>query len=231
MNAQIFPYRRLVLFLLVSCGVIAAMTEVTFFKVRLSFPAWFGPIFLAGVVFFIGMIAFYFHSVLCTNEAELPDRGVGAGWIWGLLIISVVCTSSLHQLAPFRPDILREWSQVPSFLKFIKYNFVFTATMLVAVIALAAGYFSGCRRFAWTGLLVLAGMMLVPNDDCRNDFNRPWIAWLGASPLMFLSNSVVLLIGYCGLQGIRPRISALMMGLINAGVLLLGLGHWTRVVW
>ena len=73
--------------------------------------------------------------------------------------------------------------------------------------------------------------MLIPNDDCGNAFNMPWIAWFGASPLMFLGNSVVLLVGYCGLRAIRPRTSALVMGLINAGVFLLGLGHLTRVVW
>jgi hypothetical protein len=37
--------------------------------------------------------------------------------------------------------------------------------------------------------------MLIPNDDCPNAFNHPWLGWLGASPLMFLGNAVVLLIG------------------------------------
>ena len=73
--------------------------------------------------------------------------------------------------------------------------------------------------------------MLVPNDNCANPFNLPWIKWAGASPLMFMPNSVVLLIGYCGLHGIRPRVIILLMAVINIGVFLLGLGHLTKLIW
>jgi hypothetical protein len=73
--------------------------------------------------------------------------------------------------------------------------------------------------------------MLVPNDNCGNPFNLPWMKWIGASPLMFMPNSVVLLIGYCGLHGIRPLISILLMAAINICVFLLGLGHLTKIVW
>jgi hypothetical protein len=82
-----------------------------------------------------------------------------------------------------------------------------------------------------SGLVILAAIMLVPNDNCGNYFNQPWIKWIGASPLMFMPNSVVILIGYCGLHGIWPRTSILLMALINIGVFALGLGHLTKVVW
>ena len=55
--------------------------------------------------------------------------------------------------------------------------------------------------------------------------------WIGASPLMFMPNSVVLLIGYLGLHGIWPRVGILLMAGINVCVLLLGLGHLTRIIW
>jgi len=92
-------------------------------------------------------------------------------------------------------------------------------------------YYLGRSSQAVTGLVILAVIMLVPNDNCGNDFNLPWLQWLGASPLMFMPNSVVLLIGYCSLHGIWPRVSILLMTGINVCVLLLGLGHLTKIIW
>jgi hypothetical protein len=74
---------------------------------------------------------------------------------------------------------------------------------------------------AVSGLVILAAIMLVPNDNCPNDFNLPWIQWVGASPLMFMPNSVVLVIGYCGLHGIWPRVGIVLMAGINMCVLAL----------
>jgi pimeloyl-ACP methyl ester carboxylesterase len=142
----------------------------------------------------------------------------------------VLSTSSLHGFFPFRPGVATVWSQLSPDLKFIKYNYyILTAGSLLTVVGLAVLFFRGRQRLASMGLLVLAGIMLIPNDDCGNALNLPWIAWLGASPLMFLCNSVVLLIGYCALHGLCPRGSVLVMSSINAGVLLLGLGHIAQV--
>ena len=41
----------------------------------------------------------------------------------------------------------------------------------------------------------------------------------------------VLLIGYCGLHGIWPRVGILLMAGINVCVFLLGLGHLTKLIW
>jgi hypothetical protein len=123
------------------------------------------------------------------------------------------------------------WPVIPAEYNLIKYNFILTAGSLLVILILTVLYYLGRRTQAVTGLVVLTGIMLVPNDNCANYFNLPWMKWAGASPLMFMPNSVVLLIGYCGLQGIRPRISILLMSVINVGVLLLGLGHLTKLIW
>ena len=228
---QPLPLRHTVRCLLGGCGIIAMITLWTVHQARAQFPPWFRPVFFIGMILFLALIGFYLWVIHRPTPITSSDRGAGTKWIWLLAILSVICTSSLHGFAPFRPDIFREWSQLPSSLKFIKYNYILTGLGLLAVTALALLHLRGCRQLASAGLLVLAGVMLLPNDDCTNAFNRPWIARLGASPLGSLANSVVLLIGYCGLQGIRPRLSAGLMGIVNAGVLLLGLGHMTQLIW
>jgi hypothetical protein len=228
------PLRHTVRCLVGGCWIIAAIAMITVYEARTQFPAWFGPVFLGGTLCLLGIITFYMWAVVQTDEARLSIGRSEARWLWGLLLVSVLCTSSGHQFAPFRSDIAAVWaktSQMIPRLKFIHYNLILTAGSQVALIVLAWLHHRGRQRLAAPGLLILAGIMLIPNDDCGNAFNRPWLAWFGASPLMFLGTSVVLLIGYCGLHGLRPRSSAVMMGLINAGILLLGLGHLTRIVW
>ena len=228
------PLRRSVRCLLGGCWILTAITMITVYRARAEFPAWFGPVFLLGVLCFWGIITSYIRVTVHTGDARLSIGRSEARWLWGLLMASVLCTSSLHQFAPFRFDLAAVWvetSQMAPRLKFIHYNLILTACSQVGLIVLAWLYHRGRHRLAATGLVILAGIMLIPNDDCGNAFNRPWIAWFGASPLMFLGTSVVLLIGYCGLHGLRPRSSAVMMSLINAGILLLGLGHLTRIIW
>ena len=211
--------------------IIAVISGFTFLEVRDRFPSWFGPAFLLAVVLFLSIISFYLWQV--SREKE-PAKQVGSPPIrslWLLLVLSVVCTSALHQFFPFRPDIIARWPDIRASSPVLQYNFVLTACSLLAILALGVLYCLGHKRLAVIGLLVVAAVMLIPNDDCGNDFNRPWLQWIGASPLMFMPNSVVVLIGYCGLHGIRPRIGVLLMAGINAGVLLLGLGHLTQVIW
>ena len=123
------------------------------------------------------------------------------------------------------------WLEIPAEYNLIKYNFILTAGSLLVILILTVLYCLGQRTKAVTGLVVLASIMLVPNDNCANDFNLPWIKWAGASPLMFMPNSVVLLIAYFGLHGIRSRISIILMAAINIGAFLLGLGHLTKLIW
>jgi len=230
MNTPTFPLRRLVLFLLALCGLITAVAAVTVFQARAEFPAWFCPVFLAGTALLLATIGLYAGALLRRRIPESADRG-SPGWLWFALIASVLCTSSLHQFSPFRPDVATIWAQMPPHLKLIQYNFILTAGNLLTVVGLAVLFLRGRRHLAAMGLPILAGIMLIPNDDCGNAFNLPWIAWIGASPLMFLCNSVVLLIGYGAWHGLWPRRSVLVMCGINVGVLLLGFGHITQVVW
>ena len=225
------PLRGSVLLFLAVNLFISVMTGWNFLGVRGNFPSWFGPVFLVAIGLFICIICFYIWQLPRTLELVKPPAGYQASLIWVLLVLSVICTSSLHQFAPFRPDAITMWPQIPPRLNILKYNFILTAGSLLVVLILAVFYWLGRRIQAVTGLVILAIIMLVPNDNCPNDFNLPWMQWIGASPLMFMPNSVVLLIGYCGLHGIRPRVGILLMAGINVCVLLLGLGHLTRIIW
>ena len=225
------PLRGSVLLFLALNLLISVITGLNFLNARDNFPSWFGPVFLLAIGLFICIICFYIWQLPRTLELVKPPAGYQAGLIWVLLVLSVICTSSLHQFAPFRLDAIRMWPEIPPHLNILKYNFILTAGSLLVVLVLAILYCLGRKSQAVTGLVILSAIMLVPNDNCPNDFNLPWIQWVGASPLMFMPNSVVLLIGYLGLHGIWPRVGILLMAGINVGVLFLGLGHLTKIIW
>jgi len=225
------PLRGSVLLFLAVNLFISVMTGWNFLGVRGNFPSWFGPVFLVAIGLFICIICFYIWQLPRTLELVKPPAGYQASLIWVLLVLSVICTSALHQFAPFRPDAIMMWPEIPPHLNILKYNFILTAGSLFVVLVLAVMYWLGRKSQAVTGLVILAAIMLVPNDNCPNDFNLPWIQWVGGSPLMFMPNSVVLLIGYLGLHGIWPRVGILLMAGINVCVFLLGLGHLTRLIW
>ena len=225
------PLRTSVLLCLAVNLFISVMMWWNFLGVRGNFPLWFGPVFLLAIGLFICIICFYIWQLPRTLELVKPPTKYETALIWLLLVLSVICTSALHQFAPFRLDAIMSWLQIPPEYNLIKYNFILTAGSLLVVLILAVFYWLGRKSQAVTGLVILAIIMLVPNDNCPNDFNLPWMQWIGASPLMFMPNSVVLLIGYLGLHGIWPRIGILLMAGINVSVLLLGLGHLTRLIW
>jgi hypothetical protein len=72
---------------------------------------------------------------------------------------------------------------------------------------------------------------MIPNDDCLNSFNRSWIRWVGASPLMYVPNLFAILFVGSGLRGVHPRLNGLLAAGACLGALLLGLGHMTRLIW
>jgi len=230
-ESKSLPLRGSVLLFLALNLLISAITGLNFLSARENFPSWFGPVFLLAIGLLICIICFYIWQLPRTLELVKPPTRYQAGLIWLLLVLSVICTSALHQFAPFRPDAIMFWPQIPPEYNLIKYNFILTAGSLLVLLVLTVLYSLGRRTKAVTGLVILAAIMLVPNDNCPNDFNLPWIQWAGASPLMFMPNSVVILIGYCGLHGIWPRVGILLMAGINACVFLLGLGHLTRFIW
>lgn len=225
------PLRTSVLIFLSLNLLISVIMWLNFLSARENFPSWFGPAFLAAVGLLICVICFYIWQLPPTLTSLKPPAGYQKALIWLLLVLSVPCTSALHKFAPFRLDAIMMWADIPAEYNLIRYNFILTAGSLLVILILTVLYCLGRRTQAITGLVILAGIMLVPNDNCGNYFNLPWIQWVGASPLMFMPNSVVLLIAYSALQGIRPRISILLMAVINIGVFLLGLGHLTKFIW
>jgi hypothetical protein len=156
-----------------------------------------------------------------------------------LTVLSVVFTSSLHAFYPFRPSVFRRLEGLPWVLPWpmaphgplLRFNFAFTAAALVAAAAAAGIYLAGRRRVAVVALSALALVLLVPNDNCVNPFNRPWLRALGASPLMFSANSVALAIAVCGLCQLERATSFGIVATICLATLLLGLGHVTGVAW
>jgi hypothetical protein len=225
------PLRGSVLLFLALNLLISTITGLNFLNARENFPSWFGPVFLVAIGLLICVICFYIWQLPRTLELVKPPTGYEVCLIWLLLVLSVICTSALHKFFPFRPTVIVYWPEIPPRINLLKYNFILTAGSLLVLLVLAVLYSLGRRSQAVTGLVILAAIMLVPNDNCGNYFNLPWIKWIGASPLMFMPNSVVVLIGYCGLHGIWPRVGIFLMAAINACVFLLGLGHLTRIVW
>jgi len=225
------PLRTSVLIFLSLNLLISVIMWLNFLTARENFPSWFGPVFLMVVGLLICVICFYIWQLPHILAFVKPPTGDQKALIWLLLVLSVPCTSALHKFAPFHIDAIMSWFEIPARLNLLKYNFILTASSLLVILILTVLYYIGHKIQAVTGLVILAGIMLVPNDNCGNPFNRPWMKWIGASPLMFMPNSVVLLIGYSALHGIRPRISIIFMSVINTCVFLLGLGHLTKLIW
>ena len=216
-----------IIILALNCAVIAVL-GITFLPTAGSFPTWFAPVFLAAISLLTAVVLFYMAQLVLAVKGPMPPSDRQTRWIWLLILMSVPCTLALHRFYPFRPDVIMYLSWLSPIGK---HNVVLSVGCVVAVAALCVAYFRGKQRPAVTGLLILAAVMLVPNDDCGNYFNQPWINLFGASPVMFMPNSIVILIGYCGLHGIRPKLSAIFMLCINICVLALGIGHMTGVVW
>ena len=226
-----FSLRLFISTLFVINGVICAITAVNFLSVRTHFPSWFRPIFLSAVAVLLFMLVFYLIELQRKKSITGTKNNGYTMLIWGLLIISVICTSALHKFFPFRLDVFDYWQKIPPRHNILRYNYILTAASLVSVIVLAVLYKIKQERLAIIGLVILAAIILIPTCNCGNEFNRIWIGWIGASPLMFMPNSIVILIGSCALLGIWPKLSIINMIIINSCVLALGIGHLTGTIW
>jgi len=92
----------------------------------------------------------------------------------------------------------------------------------LALLSLVAGRDDG-RFYAYA--LLLCAISLVPHCRCANDFNRPWIELVGASPMCYFLGYAAALLSVMGLSGILPRLAALLFLAAGTGGLLVGLGH------
>jgi hypothetical protein len=192
-----------------------------------SFPSWFVPAFVAGVAVLV-LAAGLVTLGIWRARRSAPAGGRLASLVWILLPLSFVCTSTVHQLYPFRLSVLEAFREVGPVLGF---NLALTGIGFLAAAALAALYRSGRRQEALLGLMALGFVLLVPNDDCPNPFNETWLASVGASPLMFLPNLYASLFGLGALLGYRPRWSALALAGTCVAVALLGIGHSAQIIW
>lgn len=193
-----------------------------------SFPSWFVPAFVAGTAVLALAAGIATLGVWRARRSARPAGGRLAALVWTLLPLSFVCTSTVHQLYPFRlsaPEAFREVGPV------LGFNLALTGIGFLAAAALAVLYRSGRREEALLGLMALGFALLVPNDDCPNPFNEAWIATVGASPLMFLPNLYAGLFATAALVGFRPRWSALALAGTCMAVALLGIGHSARIIW
>ena len=148
--------------------------------------------------------------------------------IWVLLCLSFVCTSAVHGFYPFRPARPTVFLELDPILQL---NMLVTALGFAASACCAVLYLRGRHRAAVTALLVLALVLLVPNDACKNTFNRWWIAHLGASPLMFVPNQFAIVFGTAALIGVDRRLTSAALCIVALSVGLLGLGHMWHVIW
>ena len=195
---------------------------------RGRFPAWFVPAFVAGLAVLLAWAGAVAVRIWTNRAAAQPAQGRLAAAVWLLLPLSFVCTSTVHQLYPFRPSLPAAWREVGPVLRF---NIALAGLGFAAAAVLAILYLAGRRQAALLGVLALGLVLLVPNDNCANPFNTWWLATVGASPLMFVPNLYAILFAAGALLGVWPRWNALAVTAACAGVALLGLGHMTRVIW
>lgn len=196
---------------------------------RSAFPAWFVPLFVAGLAALVSWAGLTAAGIWRVRGLARPEGGARGVAVWLLLVLSFVCTSSVHQFHPFRWAGLAVYRALDPVLR---WNLAVTLAGFLAAGALAVLYNAAGRRgMALAGLLVLDLLLLVPNDACPNPFNTWWLATWGASPLMFVPNLYASLFGAGALLGVRPRWNLLALAGACLGVTLLGLGHMTRVIW
>lgn len=225
------PIRRaagLAVAVFAAAALLSIKTAVDLLPRRDMFPAWFVPLFVAGLAGLVLCAAWVTSGIWRARRYARPAAGALGGTVWLFLTLSFVATSTVHQLYPFRTLAAEDFLQLDPVLRF---NLVLTGAGFAAAAGLAVLYQGGRSAGALLGLFVLDLLLLVPNDACANPFNTWWIAWVGASPLMFVPNLYASLFGAGALLGLHPRWNLFCLIASCAGVALLGLGHATRIVW
>lgn len=223
--------RRVATFAVAICAaavLLSARTLADLIPRSRAFPSWFVPLFGIGLAGLVLCAVWVTRGIWQARRHAQPASGGLAVAVWILLVLSFVATSTVHQLYPFRSLTLEDFLRIDPMLRF---NLLVTGLGFAAAKLLAILYLAGKREAALTGLFILNFLLLIPNDSCANPFNETWIAWLGASPLMFVPNLYASLFGAGALLGVRPRWNLLCLAAACVGVALLGLGHATKVIW
>lgn len=193
------------------------------------FPIWFVPGFALGIIILLGLSCYFVFQASKTGlHPDRLSRGQSV-FLWAAMAISFLCTTSVHGFYPFHPNTL---SILPYQDSIMKTNYVLAVAGFTACILLASLYtMSQMKLPAMTGLMLVALILLVPNDNCSNPFNYWWIDTIGASPLMYVPNMYAALFAVCGLNGIHPKVVSLILPGVCVASLALGLGHQFGIIW
>ena len=216
-------------------ALIFGVTAVALVVDGRGLPGWFIATFVAGTGALVAVLAMYAHACVKGQLRTPAVLGSAPAAMLVLIVASIVCTSSLHHFYPFRPSVAARLEGVPLNRlppgAMLRFNYAMTGAAMLAATGLAIAYAAGLRRAAVVGVVTLAVLLLIPNDNCANAFNRHWVGLIGASPLMFAPASGGLLVAVCGLCGLWPRTSLMIVLMVCFGTLLVGIGHMSRVIW
>lgn len=193
------------------------------------FPVWFVPSFILVIIILIAVSMHFVLQVWKIKHLTYRLTSRQSVYLWVLMMLSFICTTSVHGFYPFRADV---FSMLPAIDSVMKINYAIGIAGFIASTALAGMYiFSQMKLPAIIGLMLMALMVLIPNDNCANPFNYWWIETIGASPLMYVPNLYAALFVACGLYGIHPKgVGILTIG-ICLGSFLLGIGHQLGIIW
>ena len=193
------------------------------------FPAWFVPSFIFGITILIALSLYFVSQTQRTEPHASLLTGWQSGYLWTLMTISFICTTSVHGFYPFHANA---FATLPAVDLVMKINYAIGIAGFLGCTALASIYIFGRRKLpAMAGLMLIALMMLIPNDHCANPFNYWWIKTIGASPLMYVPNMYAALFVTCGLYGVHPRATGVLTTCICVASLLLGIGHQLGIIW
>lgn len=218
------PLRVAVVLLLLLVLLLSVRGVVDVLAAGEAFPPWFAPLFTLGLLVLAGVIL---AGRPWTAGAATNRREGLAVLAWSLLVLSYPCVSILHSGYPFRTDVGWFWREFPS----LRFNLVLAGLGLGAAVIGATLRILGRERAAWTVIVAVGFVLLLPNDDCPNPFNAWWTERVGASPLMYVPNAVATVLVVAVDRGVRPRLHLVTLALVVAGTAALGIGHRTGVVW
>ena len=221
--------KALLLTVYISVCASSIKTAYDLAKYSSVFPVWFVPSFILGIV---GLIVVCLYLIFNAMKVKAPSQLLTGRLpisLWVSMSLSFICTTAVHNFYPFRPDT---YTFFPSLDSVLKVNFTIAMSGFLISVMLAVLYlFTQNKPSAIVGLLVLALLILIPNDNCSNPFNYWWIEKIGASPLMYVPNSYTAMFVACGLLGVHSKGVTLLSFGTCLGSLFLGIGHLLKIIW
>lgn len=225
----LIPMKVLLLMVFVSACALSIKAAYDLTQYSDIFLVWFVPGFILAI---IGLITLGLYFVLQTLKIDgyAPLlAGKPASFLWAPMLLSFLCTTSVHGFYPFHAKV---FLTLPAIDSVMKINYALGIVGFLAACALAFVYvFGQMKQPAMLGLMLISLFLLIPNDSCANPFNYWWIETIGASPLMYVPNMYAALFVTCGLHGIHPRAVGFLTTCICIGSLLLGIGHQLGIIW